>query len=297
MFDVVIHPNDAFWAASDELRSSNPAITARHDLGPGLWVGSLDQPIAKAVMNFCDAICIGTPSPVTQYAQLYAFVRELSEGNFLGRWDEDDRLKDCVAVSRLVHPTGTGFHYAARVGITKEGLQICRAELSGINIEAHISPTEQRNWLTGSEATELKDLLAGLSIAQLPKRLSNALWYHEFAFRTWYADVRWTLVCTALEALLNTSPISNKKQFYIRASQLAAELGLALTEDDAKIAYDVRSKLAHGQAFLYGLPQAELRIYDHMEAVLRACIVRSIRDTRFAQVFATETDVAARWRV
>lgn len=75
------------------------------------------------------------------------------------------------------------------------------------------------------------------------------------------------------------------------------ELGLAFAEDDAKIAYDVRSQLAHGQAFLYNLRQAEPRIYDQMEAVLRTCIVRSIRDASFAQVFANETSAATRWPI
>lgn len=175
-------------------------------------------------MDFCDSVCVGTPSPVTQYAQLYAFARELPRGTFLGRWDEDNRLKDCVALSRLVHPTGTGFHYAARVSVKKGGsLQICRAEISGINVEAHISPNEQRNWLTESDAAELKNLLLALSSAQLPKRLSNALWYHEFAFRTWYADVRWTLVYAGARSLAEHE--SQRKQETILYSSTSARRG------------------------------------------------------------------------
>lgn len=217
----------------------------------------------------------------------------------MAKWDEDNRLKDCVALSRLIHPTSTGYGYAARVRIDEYGQpsKLCRAQISEINIDAHVSPSEQRDWLTETEAVELKNLLAWIRTVQLPKRVSNALWYHEFAFRTWFADVRWTLVCTALEALLNTSEYQNKKQFSTRVPSLAGELGLHFEEDDAKTAYAVRSKLAHGEAFLHALPQGELRIYDQMESVLRGCILRAIQDPSFAQVFTSAATVANRWPI
>lgn len=262
-----------------------------------MWVGVVDQPVAKAVMDLCDSTCVGTPAPRRQYGQLYSFVRELRHACDLARWDDDHRLKNCVALSRLVHPTGIGFKYAARVKVRNDSvpLEICRAEVQGIDVLAYPSPSELRKWLTEADALDLRSLISSFRTAKLPERVHSALFYHEFASRTWYADIRWTLVCTALEALLNDGKRDNKNQFRRRASQLADELGLTFREGEAGTAYDVRSKLTHGEAFLHALPQAEIKLYDRMESLLRACLRRCIEDDSFAQVFANEQSICSRW--
>ena len=299
ILDITIHDNARFLSAGHAVAIAHPALEDRCDLGFGLWIGRISGRVANAVMDLCDEICVGTMSPVRQYAQLYAFVREVRSEESLVHWDRDNQLKECVALSRLIHPTSTGFKYAARVRLDSDGQpsQLCRAVISGINAEAHVSPSERRDWLTAADAKELVQLMASARIVRLPRRVSNALWYHEFAFRTWFADVRWTLICTALEALLNTSDSKNKRQFVVRSTLLASELGMQFSEEDAAVAYQVRSKLAHGEQFLYGLPQAELRIYDQMESILRACILRAFRDSQFAAIFATSAGVDARWPI
>jgi len=296
-FDVAIHTNESIFSAGSELTTTFPPIESRCDLGPGLWVERLDVGLAKALLDFCERTCKGTLSPVRQFSQLYAFVREIPESAPLAEWDRDNRLTNCVGLSRLIHPTSTGFRYAATFRVGDDGLpaQMCKAEISGINIEAHVSPTQKRNWLTEHEAEELKEVLRQFSAQALPKRVGNALWYHEFAFRTWFADVRWTLVCTALEALLNTDTRDNKRQFESRTHGLATELGLEFEKADAQIAYDVRSKLTHGEAFLYGLPKGDLRIYDRMEDLLRASILRAIKDPGFARIFSSGDAVRSHW--
>lgn len=299
IIDVAIHTNDGFLGADHALQVAHPPLEEKCELGQGLWVGRLDGKITRAVMEFCSSTCMGTYSPFLQYSGLYAFVRELPADYALARWDEDNQLTNCVGLSRLIHPTSIGYRFAARVRTPSESgkIQLCKADLTGIDREAYVAPSVKRNWLTASEAAELKGLLALSPFANLPKRVSNALWYHEFAYRTWFADLRWTLVSTALESLLNTDNTSNKKQFITRTIAMALELGLQFSEDDARTAYQVRSKLAHGQAFLYGLPQAELRIYEQMELLLRGAILKSMRDPSFARSFDSADTIRARWPI
>jgi len=298
ILDIVIHNNERFLAADEALRRANPPVE-KCELGFRTWVGKIAPDLGKAVMNLADSTCIGTMTPVRQFSHLYGFVRELGDEAPFATWDEDHSLKNCVALSRLIHPTSTGYRYAARVRTDGDGkpTQLCRAEISGINIDAHVSPSHPRDWLSQDDGRELSLLIPVWRFIVLPARVSNALWYHEYVFRTWFADVRWTLVCAALEALLNTDEFGNKRQFVARSGALATELGLEFSNADAITAWGVRSKLAHGEAFLHSLPQGELRIYDQMEAILRGCIARSIRDAGFAAIFTDAASVRARWPV
>ena len=41
-----------------------------------------------------------------------------------------------------------------------------------------------------------------LNVPPFPQRVSRALWYYDYAQKTYYADLRWTMIATALEALI-----------------------------------------------------------------------------------------------
>jgi hypothetical protein len=111
---------------------------------------------------------------------------ERLKGIFIGWWDHDHELAAVVSQSRLIHPTFVGFAYAARLGFEGSDLkQIFPAEIIGISREAFLSPSPVRDWLTETEAQQLRDLVAALK-QQLPKRVHNALWHHEYAARTYY---------------------------------------------------------------------------------------------------------------
>src|SRR4029077_7356308 len=101
-FDVVLHTNGGLFRAQ-QLLASFPPVEDRIDLGLGLWLGRLDGDLASAVMDTCDPAVLGIPKPVRQYAQFYAYVRELDDDAELYRWDTDFRLQDCVGLSRLIH--------------------------------------------------------------------------------------------------------------------------------------------------------------------------------------------------
>jgi hypothetical protein len=281
------------------LLASFPPAKDRIEMGRGLWLGRLDADLAKALMDTCEPKVLGVPAPVRQYAQMYAYVRELHPSAELHRWDDDHRLSRLVAMSRLIHPTTVGFRYAGRVRQTDDGLAIVPAQVLGISPDVYLSPSHTRDWLTAPEAH-----LAGQVDAQsehltqpsFPKRVSRALWYFDYAQRTYYADVRWTMIATALEALIHTGTEGSTRHFKYRVPALAADVGApTMTTSESDAAYDFRSRLSHGDAFLYDMPQADINLYDKLEEALRLTILKAFREPTFAGVFLDDSQIDARW--
>lgn len=266
-------------------------------------VGSPRTRCAKAIMDTCEPRVFGiAPPPVRQYAQLYSFVREPPVGHDIYQWDHDNELTAVVSLSRLVHPTFVGFAYAARLGYETEGVkQIFPARIIGISRHAFLSPSRTRDWLTDADANVLRELVPALR-EELPRRVHNALWHHEYATRTFYLDHRWTLVCTGLEALVHTDPTRNTAQFTKRVQGLASELGINISEPEAVEAYDLRSRLAHGVSFFsagtaQGLSSIQLQLYDRLEDTLRTAVLRSMRDKPFADIFLDDGRIRKRWPI
>jgi len=299
--DVVIHTNSGIFGNEEESKRF-PPIQQQIDLSKDIWLGRLDSDTAKLVMDSCEPRVLGAPLPVRQFAQLYSFVRELPDDSDLYRWDEDNELTAVVGLSRLIHPTFIGFAYAARVGYESNGVkQIFPAQIKGISPEAFLSPNRKRDWLIDSEANQLRDLIPILR-QQLPKRIHNALWYHEYAVRTYFLDHRWTLVCTGLEALLHTDRVRNTDQFTKRLPALALELGVNVSEAEAVEAYDLRSRLAHGVSFLstgtgQNLQTSQLYLYDRLEDALRTAVLRGMQDKPFRNIFSDEAQIRKRWPI
>lgn len=297
--DVVIHTNEGLAEAPPELLDSNPPITGRVQIADDMWVGMVDHALAEAIIDSCDAPGRFVSQPVREFGQLYAFVRETAGEDRDWKWDHDARLQTCIALSRIVHPTSVSFRYAVRLMLAADGTveTIVPGPVRGQGAEAYVSPGPCRNWLIDADLEGLKELLAQYAAALLPERVRRALWYHEFAARTYYADVRWTLVTTAIEALVHTDRNSSTRQFIKRASRLAGDLGVtAFAEQDAGDAYDLRSALAHGQGCA-DLEKAKLALYERMETLLRACLRRCIQDPNFAAAFATDDTIRSRWPV
>jgi hypothetical protein len=70
-----------------------------------------------------------------------------------------------------------------------------------------------------------------------------------------------------------------------------------LTTDEAKAAYNFRSRLSHGDSFLSDMPQADISLYDRLEETLRMTIFKAFSDPDFAKVFLDDAKIAARWKV
>jgi hypothetical protein len=119
-------------------------------------------------------------------------------------------------------------------------------------------------------------------------------------------------IVAGLEALLNTGRRQNTKQFVQRAPDLATELGASgVSRAMARRLYDNRSEPAHGRRlslvpgprpgqpppdFDQVLPQA-LRELALLQDLLRSAVRRCIEDPAFAQHFASDESVRAKWPV
>lgn len=104
-----------FRDGAQRLLESSPPLRDRVEMGQGLWLGRLDSDLAQTLMDTCEPKMLGVLAPVRQYAQMYAYGRDLPPSAEIHRWDDDHRLSRLVAKSRLIHPTTVGFRYAARV--------------------------------------------------------------------------------------------------------------------------------------------------------------------------------------
>lgn len=304
VWDVVLETREVITRKAERFLHDQPPPRERFDLAGGLWIGQLGNETAQRVIEACELRDIercgphGTwreIKPVIPFEQLYAFVRE----GVPDEWDRDNRLQICIALSRLVYPTPISFEYAARITYKSDGsIKIKPARVKGFRSEAYVASDDQRMWLTESDLQELRDLLAKWDAAHLPPRIKRALWHHEFAARTRELAVRWTLICTALEALVHTDRDKSTKQFTKRVSQLAKEVGIVPFDekDDAGKMYELRSGISHGQG-LASLKDQERTLYERMEHVLRKALMRAIRDQEFAKIFECDSEIRNRWPV
>ena len=134
----------------------------------------------------------------------------------------------------------------------------------------------------------------------VPKRVNRAFWNHEEAMRTYYLDMRWNLIVSGFEALINLDRKNAKAQFVRRVGKLAKEFRVALSEDELDDAYALRSKLAHAQGFLFDLhsvlpPHKHRPLYEKLELLFRATLKKCFLDDAFAQKFADDSAVRATW--
>lgn len=294
--DVLVHTY-AFLARDVK---DSPPIQTRIDLSDQIWIGPLDDQIAKLVIDACDKRYFG-PIPHARDAwQLYSYVRELNVSHKDWNWDHDHVLEAVVALSRLLHPTSAGLLCAARISFDEDGRvdEIYPAVRSGISLEVFLSPQRGRNWLVEADARLLRELVPRLPVP-LPERVHTAFWHHEYAARTYYINHRWSFICTGLEALLHTDRRRNTAQFVQRLPALASELGITITETQADEAYDVRSRLAHGLSLLStgpgGPPAPQVQLYDCIEDILRFAVLRCMRDSTFADIFRSDDLIRSRW--
>jgi hypothetical protein len=300
-FDVVLHTNLGMFVPNyQQLAGADPPVTDRVQAVSDLYVQRLDLVLAKAIMDTCEPKTLGVMAPVRQFAHMYGYVRELPPQASVIGWDEDHRLARLVAISRLVRPTSVGFRYAARVSQDNASLRIVPAEIHGLAPDTFLSPNHRRDWLSRDEAklaVELDAKTEPLIQPAFPRRVSRALWYYDYAQKTYYADLRWTLTATALEALIHTGKRDSTKHFTRRVPALGGDVGApSLTPDECEDAYDYRSRLSHGDGFLSDMPTADITLYDKLEETLRLAILKAFREPDFAKVFLDDADIAARWK-
>jgi len=241
---------------------------------------------------------------VRQYDQLHTFLREPVPEGATYAWDFDQRLRSCLALSRLVHPTSVSLEYSARIFYDDRGRvkEVCPGPVKGRAAGAYVLP-EWRDWLIDSELEQLRKLLASTPWTALPDRLRRALWHHELASAQSELDVRWTLICTALEALVHTDRLKSTKQFTTRLPLLAIEVGISgFSASDAERTYEYRSRLAHGGTLAdvrRGTPahvaMETIPLYRMMEDILREALKKSLIDPEYAAIFNNDDAIRSHW--
>jgi hypothetical protein len=272
-----------------------------HRLADDLWLADLCSDFSSEIFDACQMTGKNF-SPTRQFGAPYGFIRTNvpKTGGSPYHFDHDHRLLRCIAISRLIHPTSVGFEYSARVRRWPNGhYEIVPYRPTALNPFAYVADPSQ-DWLIPDDVHALRELLAAFDASNLPERVNNALWHFETVARTYYIDVRWPLLVTALESLVHIRnerdphkpkrPAGSTRVFSQRVAQLATRLATASkSEKEFREIYDRRSTLAHGQ--LLGTLDAPTRqLYIATEEVLRAVLRECIANPSFASTF--ENDAA-----
>jgi hypothetical protein len=271
----------------------------RFPLSDDIWIERLNEQLAKNVQKACEPphYNIGGEG---HDRHLYAFVRQVPN-NESRRYEGLEILHAVLALSRLIHPTSIGDRYCAQVfhyGLPDSA--IYAIQYRGISSDISLS-RNQRDWLSIKDGETLRGLMRWLTTDKhMHYRVHRAYWYHEYVMRSSVLDIRFPLVATGLEALINTSEKNSGGQFCARVPQLAQACGVALSETEAAKAWKLRSKLAHAEAFLYGLdtvlPESEhTGLYEKLETILRSTVRQCLLDETFGDRFQDHNAVNTYW--
>jgi hypothetical protein len=293
--DVVVQTNQGWFGN----QTAPLPPEERFHLTSDLYIEKLDSVASNIVLDFGIPVGYEVMKPVRQYGYFYAFVWRVPEPASAHDWDTDQRLQTAVALSRLVRPTSISFRHAARLHYSDDGTlkSAYPAWLTGVDPDSWLAPEKNyRDWLIEAEIEQLGALLNAPPLSALPVRLSRALWYHEYASRTYYREIRWITVCVALESMLHTSRGFSTRQFVERLPLLASSLGVSLTAQEAETAYDMRSRLSHGRA-TGKLAPSEEQLYMKLELVLRTALKEAILSPMFALTFANGDTVRSKWPI
>lgn len=296
---VVLHIGTGPSANQDKLfpmivRDSNK----RFDLSDDFWIERLDEELAENIQKACEPAHHNT-NIILHDRHLYAFVCRVPS-NEKTRYEGLSELHAVVALSRLVNPTSTGDRYSAKVFDLNASNSIVQAIQFRGNPDVFLG-ANGRDWLSVDDGKTLQRLMPWISQSKpMHKRIHRAYWNHENAMRSYYLDIRWTLIASGFEALMNTGERRAAKQFRDRVRQLDDEFKIGLTDHELGVAYKLRSKLVHAQGFLSGmekiLPQTRhTDLYLRLEALLRETIKRSLLDEKFGNSFRNACAVNSRW--
>jgi hypothetical protein len=291
IFDVVLQSTGAFVAENRDWQESPPPED--FPLGPNLWIGGLPFNIqSEVVFDACEPAGFNF-NPTRQYGCRYAFCRKVepaSSDYYL--WDSDVVLGIVLFLSRLIHPTTAATHYSARLYFNGKDLKtIVPGHTQGYGTHAWIVASHWRDWLSKSEAEDLRDCISKY-IRNAPDRVRRARKHIDHAFHSFYLDQRVASLVTSFESLLKVSQYRATAQFTARTPRLAQMVGLSLTADEAESLYCDRSAFVHGDASSFTELSDELiERYNRFESVLRLSLLRASTDTNFSDLFASDDTV------
>ena len=291
-----------------EGRAHPPVATPRVELAPGLTLGKLNTQLADLIANACEFRGHFYYSPHRPYGWRYDYVLEqpLDEAH-RSRWDQDDVIRLALALSRFIRDNADSGQYAARVTEYANGeLRVMPydcGELRHVYTMSDPHDSTTRDWLDADEARRLAELIAAFrSAGELPRRIRQAFWKLEHTAWEYYADVILPVLTAGLEGLLSTSNELPTKQFVTRVPLLAQELGITrVSRTFCSRIYEARSQGAHGgdiELFQSASRRpAALKMLALLQSVLRAAVLRAIRDASFRSVFEDDALIRNRWPV
>jgi hypothetical protein len=123
LHEVIIQTRQALQAAlvTDYFVVEQHPPVEHFRVADDIWITLLDRSVAEEVMDCCEPRLFGMPKAVRQSPQLYAFVRVNAGDMNLWDWNPDQKLEQCVALSRLVHPTSIPLSLHAKIRLDSDG--------------------------------------------------------------------------------------------------------------------------------------------------------------------------------
>ena len=280
--DVVVQ------TTSSNLDPNRKPIRKRIDLANDLYIDLLPTDFAQNIFKACEpkGYCF---DPILQFGQMYSFVRKNPPNRDDLKWDADQRLQLCIALSRLIHPTSISTEYAARMFLTSESniKRIITYPVSWNSSKPFVVDTNL-NFLTEIDAQNLKQLIEAYDKKPLEDPLARAMWYHDYAAKSYEIDLRWTLVATGIEVIVHIDRCKSTRQFVERVQELSIAVGAGnITKNQAGEMYELRSSLAHGQGLGETTPEKK-ELYKKMEDILRLTIQKSILEASFRDLLSPD---------
>ena len=267
-----------------------------------LWIGPINRNLTKAIMKAC--MYRGENlKPTPQFWCPYGFIRKRAPTvNDKQQFDPDTYLQQCIALSRLVHPTSIGYQFSARV-IKQPGSRrkIVPFDPHTINKFAFVIDVNE-NWLNPDDIPLLINLVTCFEKAKnrLSNRIKNAMWFYEYLSRTSVLDIRWALLITAFESLVKIDderdPTTGKyagstKSFVDRLTALKTfDSSLYVPRGDLEKIYKERSNLVHGLD-VASLAPGKKDLYRKAETLIRNILRKAILDTTFASIFDSDASI------
>jgi hypothetical protein len=245
----------------------------------------------------------------------YGIVREDAPGD---TWDSDEVISLILGLSRIVHQSTLGTDLSGSLHYGPAGQ--LEAIFAVYGAKAWNSPS-QRPWLTERDWTEVGSLYRAYqalpiiplpetsqrptsmygslfeepkSKLRLPVRLHRALWNLAYAAFVRPAHIRWLIVATALEGIIETGGRA-RQEFIQRIPAIGQEIGVPITRDEADQIYSIRSTAAH-RGWISGKTDDELDAsYTPMDRIVSGILRHAIYDHGFRSSFESRETISARW--
>lgn len=300
--DVVLMPSPYSFASPSSTRPRD-FFQDSHAILEDVWLARLESSFANAIMDACQ-VRGENFNPIRQFGAPYGFVRVAAPLSAESPYDfdPDGKLVNCLRLSRLIHPTSIGMAHAARVRVWKSGArEIIPVRSHLINPFAFVVNPDE-DWLIPNDVPNIRAICSSFFVNAPPLRVNSALWHLEACARTYFVDIRWPQVVTALESLIHLSnephptrpkTFAGSTQVFVqRLHKLAGQIGFSISESDLRSIYSERSILTHGLHFGDLTPERK-RLYALTEDLARAVVRRCIEDSSLAATFASDSTIKA----